>query len=170
MKKLFLLTCLLSLAWPCLAQTTGPENGHLIIAGGALRDTAVFNKFIELAGGANSHIVVIPTAGGYEVTEQRKQNLIKEWERRGAGKVSVLHTTDPAESDQEEFAGILDEATGVYFPGGRQWRLADSYLNTKVQDKLFQLLERGGVIGVPQQAPPFKALTWPEEIRKTTPP
>lgn len=147
MKKLILLTCFLSLALPNFAQTTGPENGHLIIAGGALRDTAVFNKFIELAGGANSHIVVIPTAGGYEVTEEHRENLVKEWKNRGAGKVSVLHTTDPNESNQEEFASILDQATGVYFPGGRQWRLADSYLNTKVQDKLFQLLERGGVIG-----------------------
>lgn len=146
MKKLILLTFFLSLTLPNFAQTTGPENGHLIIAGGALRDTSVFNKFIELAGGTNSHIVVIPTAGGYDVTEPRKESLIKEWERRGAGKVTVLHTTDPKVSDQKEFANVLDEATGVYIPGGRQWRLADSYLNTKVQDKLFQLLERGGVI------------------------
>ena len=31
--------------------TRGPENGHLVIAGGNLRDTSVFNLFIRLAGG-----------------------------------------------------------------------------------------------------------------------
>lgn len=127
-------------------QTTGPEKGHLIIAGGALRDPDVFAKFMELAGGEQSHIVVIPTAGGYEVTPEREEGLIKSWKARGAAKVTVLHTTDPEEADTEAFAGVLKEATGVYLPGGRQWRFADSYLNTKVQEYLFGLLDRGGVI------------------------
>jgi len=127
-------------------QTTGPEKGHLIIAGGALRDSGVYAKFMELAGGEQSHIVVIPTAGGYEVTKEREEGLIRSWQARGAAKVTVLHTTDPKEANTEVFAGVLKEATGVYLPGGRQWRFADSYLNTKVQDYLFDLLDRGGVI------------------------
>ncbi|MBO6497258.1 MAG: hypothetical protein JJ978_16965 [Roseivirga sp.] len=82
------------------AQTTGPEKGHLIIAGGVLKDKAVFDKFIELAGGSDSHIVVIPTAGGYEVTEEAIERLTQEWINRGASKVSILHTTNPDESNQ----------------------------------------------------------------------
>jgi cyanophycinase len=35
----------------------------------------------------------------------------------------------------------------VYFSGGRQWRLADSYLHTRTHRELNALLERGGVIG-----------------------
>jgi cyanophycinase len=31
--------------------------------------------------------------------------------------------------------------------GGRQWRLADAYLNTRTQKELFALLKRDGVIG-----------------------
>ena len=146
MKKFLAVFGFLVLTTSSLAQTTGPQNGHLIIAGGALQDTSVYNKFIELAGGSEAHIVVIPTAGGYEVTEERKNSLIQNWEARGAGKVSILHTNDPNESSQESFSKVLDDATGVYFLGGRQWRLADSYLNTKVHEKLFRLLERGGVI------------------------
>ncbi len=42
--------------------TTGPENGHLIIAGGGLRDISVFNLFIRLAGEPDAHMVVIPTS------------------------------------------------------------------------------------------------------------
>ena len=43
-------------------KTTGPDNGHLIIAGGVLSDTSVFNLFIRLAGGPDVPIVIIPTA------------------------------------------------------------------------------------------------------------
>jgi cyanophycinase len=35
----------------------------------------------------------------------------------------------------------------VWFPGGRQWRLADAYLGTRVHEELRALLARGGVIG-----------------------
>lgn len=144
---LSLLIVLTSLQVFAQEKTTGPEKGHLIIAGGALRDPNVFAKFMELAGGENSHIVVIPTAGGYEVTDQRKQNLVNAWKNRGAGKVSVLHTTDPEEADTKAFADVLNEATGVWLPGGRQWRFVDSYAETLVEENLFKLLDRGGVIG-----------------------
>lgn len=148
MKALFTLVlvscCVLSAAQ---TTTTGPQNGHLIIAGGALRDPTVFEKFIELAGGSESHIIVIPTAGGYEVTEERKAGLIRTWKNRGAAKVTVLHTEDPKEANTNAFADVINDATGVWLPGGRQWRFADSYLNTKVQENLFKLLERNGVIG-----------------------
>ncbi len=41
----------------------------------------------------------------------------------------------------------IRKARAVWFPGGRQWRLADSYLNTKVHEELQSLLARGGVVG-----------------------
>lgn len=146
----FIYTVALALAclFSAIGQTTGPKSGHLIIAGGALRDTAVFNKFIELAGGkGKANVVVIPTAGGYNVDATARENLINQWISRGAAKVTVLHTTDPNEADTQAFAAAIDDADGVYFPGGRQWRLADAYLNTIVQTKLFDLLDRGGIIG-----------------------
>jgi len=41
----------------------------------------------------------------------------------------------------------LTHARGVFFDGGRQWRLADAYLNTLTHRELQNLLNRGGVIG-----------------------
>jgi cyanophycinase len=41
----------------------------------------------------------------------------------------------------------LQRARGVWFPGGRQWRLADAYLGTRVHHELTQVLARGGVVG-----------------------
>ena len=48
------------------AQEIGPANGSLVIVGGALKDQTILKRFLDLAGGADVPIVVIPTAGGKE--------------------------------------------------------------------------------------------------------
>ena len=40
----------------------------------------------------------------------------------------------------------IEQATGVFIAGGRQWRLADAYLDTRTHTALRALLDRGGVI------------------------
>jgi len=137
---------LLLLAAPAAAQRHGPETGALVIVGGAMRDTAIVNRFIALAGGPGAaRIVVVPTAGGADTYEQ-------DWGgaaafREAGAQVTILHTTDRAVADTPEFAAPLADATGVWFGGGRQWRLADSYLNTRTHEAFRQVLSRGGVIG-----------------------
>ena len=49
-------------------------------------------------------------------------------------------------ADTDEFVAPLRRARGVFFGGGRQWRLADAYLNTLTHQELLALLDRGGVI------------------------
>ena len=106
----------------------------------------ILERFLDLAGGADAPIVVIPTAGGGEHYDQYYPGL-RLFKAAGATILTVLHTTDPAVADTEAFVQPLLEARGVWFPGGRQWRLADAYLGTKVHDELWALLGRGGVIG-----------------------
>ena len=40
----------------------------------------------------------------------------------------------------------LKKATGIWFRGGRQWKLADAYLHTLTQKEFNNVLDRGGVI------------------------
>jgi cyanophycinase len=40
----------------------------------------------------------------------------------------------------------LRKATGIWFRGGRQWKLADAYMNTLTQKEFTAVLSRGGVI------------------------
>ena len=134
------------LALSASAQQVGPANGSLIVAGGALSDPAVFARFVQLAGGPSAPIVIIPTAGGAEHYDQFFQGR-RAFEAAGARDITILHTYDPAVADTDAFAEPLQEARGVWFTGGRQWRLADSYLDTKVHDALWDVLDRGGVIG-----------------------
>jgi len=141
-----LITALVIVAGEIAAQTSGPSNGSLVIVGGAMRDPGIMQRFMDLAGGNDSPIVVIPTAGGDEEYDQFYSGL-KAWRDLGATNMTVLHTKDRSMADSEAFVSAITEATGVWFPGGRQWRLADSYLDTRTEEELWKLLERGGVIG-----------------------
>ena len=129
-----------------IGQTRGPENGSLVIVGGGMRDLDILREFAELAGGSDAPVVVIPTAGGSENYDEFWQGL-NQFRAAGLTKLKLIHTYERAEADTAAFAQAIREAKGVWFTGGRQWRLADSYLHTEVHDALQELLERGGVIG-----------------------
>jgi cyanophycinase len=61
--------------------------------------------------------------------------------------VYVLHTNDKKLADSDSFAAILKKAGGVWFEGGRQFHLVDSYAGTKTEAGFNDVLARGGVIG-----------------------
>ncbi len=128
MKRCFLMFCLL-IAANVSAQEIGPENRSLVVAGGGVRDPAIMERFLDLAGGPDVPIVVIPTAGGGESYDRHWRGLLA-FKRLGATNLTVLHTYDREVADTDDFAAPIKTAGGVWFSGGRQWRLADSYLNT----------------------------------------
>ena len=139
--------CMLS----CAAQngselpiTSGPEAGKLLIAGGGHLSDEIILKFIELAGGNDAPIVVIPTAGESENYDQSTGDFLRKF---GATKVAVLHTTDPGVANESSFIKPLTIAKGVWFSGGRQWRLVDAYAGTKAEKLFWEILKNNGVIG-----------------------
>jgi len=131
---------------PLGAQEVGPANGSLVVVGGAMQDLGIVRRFIDLAGGPDSPIVVIPTAGGAAEYDRFYPGL-RQFRAAGATNLTVIHTNDRDEADSEAFVRPIQEAGGVWFPGGRQWRIADSYLDTRTEEELHRVLERGGVIG-----------------------
>lgn len=130
----------------------GPANGTLMIVGGAATED-LYQQFIELAGGPEeSRIIVVPTARGNrnregELRVYTDSVVTDSWKKRGVKNVKMLHTSDPAVANTEEFVSDLRQATAVWFNGGRQWNIVDSYLNTLTYDEFHKVLERGGVIG-----------------------
>lgn len=125
----------------------GPEKGSLIIIGGNVGSTAsIWNKFTELAGGKdNAHIVVVTAAGGDSALYDNK-SIAEVKKQTGVKDVVLLHPKNLAEANSEKFIAPLKKATGVYFIGGRQWRIADAYLNTLTHQAFLDVLSRGGVI------------------------
>jgi len=128
-----------------LAQEIGPAKGALVIVGGAMKDPAILERFIELAGGPDAPVVVIPTAGDRDEYDEHWSGM-RSFREAGLTRLTLLHTYDRKVADSEEFVESLKEARGVFFSGGRQWRLADAYLNTRTHRELEALLDRGGVI------------------------
>ncbi|KAI1651250.1 uncharacterized protein F4817DRAFT_325607 [Daldinia loculata] len=123
----------------------GPENGTLVIIGGNAQDDAIYQRIIDLAGGPDAPIVTIPTAEGSD-TYDDDAAAAGTFRRLGAKNVTVLHTYDPKVADTEEFAAPLRAAKGVFFGGGRQWRLVDAYAGTLTERLFHEVLDRGGVV------------------------
>jgi cyanophycinase len=124
----------------------GPENGSLVIVGGGDLGQSILKRFVDLAGGSEASIVVIPTADGGDNYGEDAASAGKMREL-GAKKVIVLHTKDRQKANSDSFVAPLSIATGVWFGGGRQWRLVDAYKGTKTEKMLWTVLDRGGVIG-----------------------
>lgn len=132
----------------------GPAKGTLVIVGGGDdRGTGIMETFINQAGGLGAKIVIVPTADGNKTPDgqikvYREEDIVGPWKKgMGLEHVRMLHTHDPKIADTEEFVQALREADGVWFNGGRQWHIVDSYKNTLTEREFHQVLERGGVIG-----------------------
>lgn len=122
----------------------GPEHGSLLIIGGGRVTDELWDCFISLAGGKDARIVVITNASDASDTHASTFEAISS--RIGADRVSRMHLLTIDEANEDKNLEELRRATGIYFTGGRQWRIAEVYLNTKVHRECFALLERGGVI------------------------
>jgi len=135
------------------ATEYGPANGSLVVAGGGRLDgTGIYEKFIELAGGPGAAVVVVPTAGGNRARDgsvhvYKEADVVAPWLKRGLTNVRMLHTHDRKVADTAAFVEPLRTARAVWFNGGRQWNIVDSYAGTRAYREFHNVLERGGVIG-----------------------
>ena len=137
-----LVYCLIAHQQP---SQVGPDNGSLLLVGGGVTPE-IGRQFIALAGGVEVPMVVIPTAGG--AAEYSQQTPVSQLLRQlGAKQVEVVHTNDRELASNLDFVQPLVTAKGVFFEGGRQWRLVDAYQGTRTEQMFWQVLERGGVIG-----------------------
>jgi cyanophycinase len=138
---------------PFATTAHGPPRGTLVIAGGGnLEGSGIPEAFIAAAGGPAARIIIVPTAGGNRtpagaLIPYADSAVLAPWRARGLTNVHLLHTADPKVADTEAFAAVLEGATGVWFNGGRQWNLVDSYGGTRTERAFHAVLARGGVIG-----------------------
>jgi len=123
------------------------ESGALVIVGGGGMPEEVTKKFIELAGGNDAPLVVLPIANEPSPRADKAGGDTRLFERYGATNVTALRARTRAEVESPEFIAALKEAKGVWFGGGRQWRFVDAYMGTQAEELLRDVLRRGGVIG-----------------------
>lgn len=97
--------------------TSGPEKGSLVVVGGGKLDHVILERFIELAGGPDAAIIVIPTAGGGNNYNDNSGGA-GQLRKHGATNVTVLHTNDRNIANSDDFVKPLLQAKAVWFGGG----------------------------------------------------
>lgn len=134
---------------PARDVTRGPVRGGLLLQGGVGPNPAIDEAFLSLAGGPTSHIIVIPTASVGDAGPPGMDSFLarRNQQRFGVAAVTVLHSLSRSTSDSDHFVDALRQATGVWILGGFPGRLVESYLGTRTERAIRELLDRGGVVG-----------------------
>ena len=146
-RPILLLGLLTALPVAASAQEIGPARGSLVVSGGGETTSHIRDRFIELAGGPDAPIVVVPTSGRDDDKYDEYCPCLRRFREAGALNLTVLHTRDRDVSNTDEFVAPLRQARGIWFMGGSHWLHTDAYLDTKVHEEMLALLNRGGVIG-----------------------
>lgn len=119
------------------SKAADPEaRGFIVPIGGAenkLRNPQILDRFVELCGGRDANIVVIPTASELPDTGS---NYVKLFRGLGVEQVQVMPLETRDDCQDESCGRFLDGATGVFMTGGNQLRLSTTLGGTKVATKL----------------------------------
>jgi len=125
----------------------GEQRGWIVPIGGAEDKEAnpkVLRRFVELCGGTDARIVVIPTASKLIETGSQYERLFPEL---GAGQVSVLDFDTRRDTQEQNRLDAIEDATGVFFTGGNQLRLSTLLGGTPVAKLVRSLNARGVTVG-----------------------
>lgn len=137
--KKWLLTMIALLAIGSWAEA----KGHLVIIGGGGRPDYVMAKIIDLAGGPEAPIIIIPNASSDPLDAALYQRY--HLERLGATNVNFVLFDSLTVNDPEKIQQVA-AATGIFFSGGDQRVLARHLLGTAMLDRIRTIYEEGGVI------------------------
>ena len=102
----------------------GEQRGWIIPIGGAEDKDAnpsILQRFVELCGGSEADIVVIPTASRLKDTGPRYEELFR---GMGVAQVEVLDFDTRRDCQEEGRLARLARASGIFFTGGNQLRLS----------------------------------------------
>ncbi len=122
------------------------EHGTLMIVGGGGMPDGLMERMVELAGGENARMVYVPCSEDDKISGPLA--MVEQWKKMGVESATFVHTKSRTQANSDDaFLAPLKNATGIWFGGGRQWNLSDSYYGTQAHRLMKQVLERGGVIG-----------------------
>lgn len=129
----------------CNNSSSGKVKGHLIIiGGGSPRPVIAMQKFVELAGGTQARIAIIPMAS--ERYRENGQNYQKEFQALGAKKARAFYILDNQSANSDSTIDSLKSYTGFFFGGGDQNRLLTIFKHTRALQLLQQKYKEGAVM------------------------
>ena len=119
-------------------------RGWIVPIGGAENkenDRHILERFLQVSGGKEADIVVIPTASRMTETGPRYERIFNEL---GAKRVAVMDFDTRRDCQEAGRLQRIEEATGIFFTGGNQLRLTTLLGGTPVA-KLIRVRNAHGV-------------------------
>ncbi len=122
-------------------------GGHLLVIGGAedkYNERRILKKFLEIAGGTETEILIIPVASDFpefaaDVYTQAFRNL-------GVARPRVLRATSRQDIVDADVEGLLDGVKGIFMTGGDQMRLVSLLGGTKLAEKIRSIVRSSNVV------------------------
>ena len=121
----------------------GQKRGYVIPIGGAeekINNPEILEKFVELCGGKDADICIVPTASQLEDTGERYQKLFTDL---GAGNTHWLPISERSDAKKEEYVAQLENCTGIFITGGNQLRLSTILGGTPIAQSIRKLNAQG---------------------------
>jgi len=112
------------------------SRGYIIPIGGAeerLRDPAILERFVEICGGRQARIAIIPTASSLAQTGPGYEKIFRDL---GVGAARALPFETRRDCDDPRYLKRLEHADGVFMTGGNQLKLSTTVGGTAVAEIL----------------------------------
>jgi cyanophycinase len=117
-----------------MARSTARKPTLFIIGGAEDRvgKATVLRRFVRLAGGRRSRIVIIPTASSFQ--DEVVASYTEVFNRLGASDLAVANPQNRLESHDDAAVALVDGATGIFMSGGSQLKLSQRFPGTPLGD------------------------------------
>jgi len=124
------------------------QPGHLMPIGGAEDKTTrrlVLERFVQLSGGGNARVAVIPTAS--MMAAVLGETYCDIFSNLGVTDVHCVNIAERSQANDSAVAALLDDATGIFLTGGDQLKLVSILGGTLLADKIHSRFAQGATIG-----------------------
>ncbi|HEU5088228.1 MAG TPA: cyanophycinase [Roseiflexaceae bacterium] len=122
-------------------------HGPLLLIGGAedkIGGRIILDRFVQLAGGAQAHIVIIAAASSFEDLVGRR--YISLFTSLGAGRAEMLQVRNRTEARHALPLSQIDDATGIFITGGDQLKLTALFGGTPIVERIRRQNQAGVVV------------------------
>ncbi len=130
-----------------MSRPTAVPKTSLLLIGGAedkVGRATILRRFVRLAGGRRSRVVLLPTASS--VPDDVVAAYREVFGRLGVQDLRIVDPANRLESGSEAFIEALDQATGVFLTGGNQLKLSQIVVGTALGDAIARAHQRGAVV------------------------
>ncbi len=138
-----LLACTLLITVGCAsmkgADESGPK-GKLVIVGGGGTTDEIIARALQLAGGKDAHMLVVPQAA--EDDKKSGADSKQFWAERGATHIDILDPTD-----EKAALALVAQADFIWMGGGDQVRLMEHLAKTAIPAAMRKRYQDGAVVG-----------------------